>query len=113
MGNLTLPTPVALAAATLCVLGGFVAGAAAARGPADRSTAEVHSYQPATEALCLTGEAVADEPAAEDGVLCGTWRHPSSAPRPILGEEFRFAVMVHAPEGVDVAAVFLYGEPVR
>jgi hypothetical protein len=113
MGNVTLPTPVALAGGALCVLGGYLVGAATGPDTTTRSTAQVVSYDADTEELCLGGDAVGDLAAAEDGVLCGLWRRTAAADRPAEGDDFRFVTM-STEEGPDAAAVtYIYGDVVR
>ena len=56
MGNVNLPTPVALAGGAICVLGGYLLGAVLAPDTATRTTAEVASYDPTTSRLCLSGD---------------------------------------------------------
>jgi hypothetical protein len=113
MGNLTLPTPVALAGGALCALGGFVVGVVAGPDTTQRTTAEVASFDPGTEELCLRGEAVAELPATEDGELCGTWRHTSSAHRPREGDQFRFVTMRSAEGEGERPVTYIYGDVVR
>ena len=85
MSNVNMPTPVALAGAGLCLLGGYLVGTVAGPSGHAESTAQVQSYDPSTDRLCLTGGAVADDADAKDGVLCGTWRHDAGAQRPEEG----------------------------
>ena len=96
MGNVTLPTPVALAAGAICVLGGYLLGAIAGPDTPSRTTAEVESFEPSTNRLCLTGDSIEDqEGVSEDGLLCGTWRRPGgSSSIPAAGDRFRFVSVV-------------------
>ena len=120
MGNVNLPTPVALAAGAICVLGGYLLGGLAGPDTATRTTAVVDSYVAATSRLCLTGDGIeGQEGAVVDGVLCGTWRRTQgSADVPEEGDEFRFVSVsasgadASGPEGQDPATV-IYGDVVR
>lgn len=120
MGNVNLPTPVALAAGGICVLGGYLLGVVAGPDTATPATAVVDSYDASSSRLCLTGEGVeGQEGAAEGAVLCGTWRRTQgSGGTPEKGDEFRF-VSVSAddadaggPDGQSPATV-IYGDVVR
>ena len=44
MGNVNLPTPVALAGGAICVLGGYLLGVLAGPDTTSRTTADVVSY---------------------------------------------------------------------
>ena len=120
MGNVNLPTPVALAAGAICVLGGYLLGGLAGPDTATRTTAVGDSYDAATSRLCLTGDGIeGQEGAVVDGVLCGTWRRTQgSADVPEEGDEFRFVSVsasgadASGPEGQDPATV-IYGDVVR
>jgi len=112
MGNVTLPTAVAVAGGALCLLAGYVVGAAVSGGTTDRSTAEVESYDTSTNELCLTGGAVDDMETAEDGVLCGEWQHGTASVVPEPGDDFRFVTMTNKRAGGE-RAVFIYGDVAR
>jgi hypothetical protein len=121
MGNVTLPTPVALAGGALCILGGYLVGVVAGPSTPSRTTAVVESYDQRNGQLCLRGESVADQEGQpeEDGLLCGTWRRSvgdNTLPEP--GDEFRFVSVVvdrpppgEAPE--DGPFTVIYGDVVR
>lgn len=120
MGNVNLPTPVALAGGAICVLGGYLLGAVVGPDTATRTTAEVASYDPSTSRLCLRGDGIdGQEGTVVDGVLCGTWRRTQgSGDTPSKGDAFRF-VSVEAgssgasgPEG-ETSATVIYGDVVR
>jgi hypothetical protein len=113
MSNVNLPTPVALAGAGLCLLGGYLVGTVTGSGTQSESTAEVQSFDAGSDELCLSGDAVGDDPAAQDGVLCGTWRHDSDAVRPREGDEFAFVSMTSSRSSDDEKATFIFGEVVR
>lgn len=116
MGNVNLPTPVALAGGAFCVLGGYLLGVVAGPDTATRTTAEVASYDPGTRRLCLEGDGIdGQEGAVVDGKLCGTWRRTASdqvAPQP--GDLFRFVSLTvrdseqTTPEGQQPTTV-IYG----
>lgn len=92
MGNVTLPTPVALAGGAFCILGGYLLGVVAGPGTPSRTAAVVDSYDPTNGRLCLTGDTLTDqEGVGEGGRLCGTWRRSEGAARlPEPGDDFRF-----------------------
>ena len=91
MGNVTLPTPVFVAGGALCLVAGFLIGTVAGPDAPHRTTAHVVSFNAKTSELCLDGDSVKDEKAAdENGVLCGTWSHSADAIRPHQGDTFRF-----------------------
>ena len=113
MGNVNLPTPVALAGAGLCLLGGYLVGVVAGPDGQPETTAQVESYDATNEELCLSGDAVADTPDAEDGILCGTWRHDADAPTPREGDEFTFVAMTSNRSADGEKATFIFGEVVR
>ena len=96
MGNVNLPTPVAVAGAALCVLGGYLLGAVTATDGSTRTTATVESYDQGSSRLCLTGDQVTDQDGVENGVLCGTWRRTEGSPTPREGDLFRFVSMSFA-----------------
>lgn len=118
MGNVNLPTPVALAGGALCVLGGYLLGVVTGPDTPSRTTAVVDSYDEADGTLCLTGDSVADqEGAGKDGRLCGTWRRivgDESVPR--AGDEFRFVSVVveqrPADEESEGPTTMIYGDVV-
>lgn len=113
MGNVNMPTPVALAAGGLCLLGGYLVGVVAGPGTTARTTAEVTSYDRESGTLCLAGAAVADLPETSDGELCGSWRHDQGAAVPSEGDTFRFVTMTSRGSGSEETAVFIYGDVVR
>lgn len=112
MRNVTLPTPVAVAAAGLCLLGGYLVGVVAGPSGNQTTTAEVESYQRSGSRLCLRGDAVADLAGAdEDGVLCGTWRRTQGAATPRPGDEFRFVTLTSSGSSDGAERVtYIYGD---
>ena len=96
MGNVNLPTPVALAGGAICVLGGYLLGVVAGPDTPERTTGIVTSYDASNQELCLEGDTLEEqEGVADDGTLCGFWRRTegsSSTPEP--GDEFRFVSLV-------------------
>lgn len=119
MGNVNLPTPVALAGGALCALGGYLLGVVAGPDTAERTTAVVESFDASTNELCLSGDGVeGQEGVVDDGVLCGTWRRTSGATaEPKAGDTFRFVTLStgpgdEAPEGQRATTV-IYGDVVR
>ena len=120
MANVNLPTPVALAAGAICVLGGYLLGVVAGPDIATRTTAVVDSYERSTSRICLTGDGIeGQEGTVVDGVLCGTWRRTQgSADVPTRGDEFRFVSVsaggadASGPDGQGPATV-IYGDVLR
>ena len=114
MANVHMPAPVALAGAALCLLGGYVTGAAVAgTDSASLTTAEVESFDERSNELCLTGDAVAQLPGAAEGTLCGTWRSSQRVRVPQAGDEFRFVTLTRERDGGDETVTFIYGDVVR
>jgi hypothetical protein len=111
MPEISLPAPVAVAGAALCVLGGYLIGAVTGPDAADESTAEVARYDAGSKELCLTGEAVDEEERSEGGELCGTWRHRSGADEPRPGDRFRFVTMT-SDDGAEESVTYIYGDVV-
>ncbi len=118
MGNVNLPTPVALAGGAICILGGYLLGWVSGPDVPTRTTATVESYDTGSDQLCLSGDTVEDqEGAGDDGTLCGTWRRTAGSTLPQEGDEFRFVSMVvetstrDEPEGPPVTVI--YGDVVR
>ena len=67
MANVTLPTPVVLAGAGLCLLAGYLVGAVAgATDQVERRTADVVAYDATEQRVCLAGDAVTDLPGVDD-----------------------------------------------
>lgn len=111
MGNVNLPTPVVLAGAGLCLLGGYLLGVVAGPESPDRTVAEVKSFSGDGNRLCLEGEAVADLAGAKDDVLCGVWRRANGDVTPEVGDTFRFVSTFHAGRsGKDDDRVTIFGE---
>jgi hypothetical protein len=112
MRNVTLPTPLAVAAAGLCLLGGYLVGVVAGPGDHETATAEVESYERSGSRLCLRGDAVRDlEGTDEDGVLCGTWRRTQGAVTPRPGDEFTFVTLTSSAGGDGGGRVtYIYGD---
>lgn len=119
MGNVTLPTPVAVAGGAICILGGYLLGVVAGPDTPSRTTATVESYDQRDGRLCLAGESVeGHEGVGEDGQLCGTWRRTERSELPEQGDEFRFvSVVVDQPppgeEREDGPFTIIYGDVVR
>ena len=116
MANVTMPTPVALAGGALCLLGGYLVGVVAGPDTEDTDTATVVSYDAESDRLCLTGEAVAREPAAPEGAedeLCGQWRRIAGGPDPREGDQFRFATLSSDPGDAGDVTTLIYGDVVR
>lgn len=91
MGNVNLPTPVALAGGAICILGGYLLGALAGPDATSRTTATVESYDARSGRLCLSGDGVEEQDGrVEDGQLCGTWRRGAGNETPRKGDDFRF-----------------------
>lgn len=111
VGNVNLPTPVVIAGAVLCMLGGYLIGVVAGPDTPDRTTGIVESYDPDTRELCLTGDAVGDQDGAEDDTLCGVWQKASGSAAPVEGDSFRFVSKVTAGQsGSEDDVVQIFGE---
>ena len=118
MGNVSLPTPVALAAGTICVLGGYLLGVVAGPATPERTTAVVESYGDDTGRLCLSGDTITDqEGVSEEGSLCGRWRRAQgSTSTPAPGDSFRFVSMVvetSRESDEPTQTTIIYGDVVR
>lgn len=111
MADVSMPAPVAVAGAALCVLGGYLVGAVTGPEAADQSTAEVVGYDAGTGQLCLAGEAVEGEEDAEGAELCGTWRHRVDQQDPAPGDRFRFVTMT-SDDGGGESVTYIYGDVV-
>ena len=94
MGNVNLPTPVAVAGGALCLLGGYLLGWVSGPDAPVRATGVVQSYDAASGRLCLTGDGVEDQEGTDDGRLCGTWRRGEGSRLPQHGDTFRFVSLV-------------------
>ena len=110
MANVNLPTPVAVAGGCLCLLAGYVIGAVAGPRASDPTVASVDSYDPDSRQLCLTGDAVSDDPAAKDGRLCGEWRSTPGSARPVKGDRFRYVSLDRSEDGSGDTTTYLYGD---
>ena len=110
MANINLPAPVAVAGGCLCLLGGYLIGAVAGPQASDPTVATVESYDSGTRELCLSGDSVADDPAAEDGVLCGEWRRTSGSTRPVKGDTFRYVSLDRRDGSDGDTTIYLYGD---
>jgi hypothetical protein len=112
MGNLTVPTPIAVVGGGLCVLAGYLVGLATGSEPSTPLTAEVASFERSNDRLCLSGAAVEDHAESVDGELCGTWRRTAHVAAPRVGDSFRFVTMSgESRESGEETLLFIYGEP--
>lgn len=111
MGNVNLPTPVVLAGAGLCLLGGYLLGVVAGPDTPERTTGVVESYDAGTGILCLSGENVDEHEGFADGQLCGVWQRAGSSPRPEEGDPFRFVSRLREGRpGPEDDRVSIFGE---
>ena len=112
MANVTLPAPVLLAGGALCLIGGYLIGAVTGPDAPDRTTATVVSYQREGSRLCLSGDAVEDEPGVSDGELCGVWRrsNPAAGDDPTKGDSFRFVSLVNQDTKRADPTTVIYGD---
>ncbi|KQT94487.1 hypothetical protein ASG49_06345 [Marmoricola sp. Leaf446] len=117
MANVTLPTPVVLAGAGLCLLGGYLVGSVAgATDQVERRTAQVASYDADDQRICLTGATVEDLPGSDDeGRLCGSLRRTPSSAVPREGDTLRFVSVATAEQvdGEPRQSVVVIGDVVR
>jgi hypothetical protein len=111
VGNVNLPTPVVLAGAGLCLLGGYLVGVVAGPEGPDRTTGTVQSYDSSSNSLCLEGDGVEDLDGAKDGVLCGVWEGSEGARTPRKGDHFRFVSRLDRNRsGAEDDRVVIFGE---
>jgi hypothetical protein len=110
VANINLPVSVAVAGGCLCLLGGYLIGAVAGPQASDPTVATVESYDNRTRELCLSGDSVADDPAAKDGVLCGEWRRTSASSRPVKGDTFRYVSLDRTDGSDGDTTIYLYGD---
>lgn len=120
MGNVNLPTPVALTGGAICILSGYLLGVVAGPDTPERTTATVESYDSGSGELCLTGETIQDQDGVSDeGELCGRWARTQSTDRePQAGDEFRFVSMTfdrsdEAASDESTQVIVIYGDVVR
>jgi hypothetical protein len=117
MGNVNLPTPVALAGGAICLLGGYLVGVVAGPSTTSRTTATVESYDSGTGRLCLGGDGIeGQEGHVQDGRLCGTWRRANGASTPRTGDDFRFVSLAgpaHEGDAEHRPPTVIYGDVVR
>lgn len=116
VGNVTLPTPVFLAAGGLCLLAGYLAGSVASPDTPARTTASVQSFDAGTSRLCLSGDSVSGVDGADsDGRLCGTWRRTPGSQQPREGDSFRFVSVSTrgVSDGHQQHSVVIYGDVLR
>ena len=117
MGNVNLPTPVAVTGAVICVLAGYLLAIITGSDASASTTAEVASYDAASSRLCLRGDGVdSQEGSVVDGELCGTWRRAAgTSVQPQEGDSFRFVSLsagdAEGPRG-ERATTVIYGEVV-
>lgn len=113
VGNLTLPTPVAVAGAAFCILAGVLVGTALNHGAADNATAKVVSFDADRARLCLGGDALSGDARAA-GELCGTWRHTPNQTEPSPGDTFRYVTVRTSGRqaGQDRHETVIYGDVV-
>lgn len=97
MANVNLPAPLIAAGGALCVLAGYLIGVVTGPDTVEQTTGTVDSFNQTSNELCLSGDAVADQEGAEEGVLCGVWRRDSGSDTPREGDSFRF-VSVQTPD---------------
>ncbi len=113
MGNVNLPTPVALAGGAICVLGGYLLGVVAGPESTTRTTATVVSYDTGSSRLCLEGDGVSgQEGTVKNGMLCGTWRMTDGATTPRSGDRFRFVTLSPHSGGEHQSVTLIYGDVV-
>lgn len=113
MGHVNLPTPVALAGAGICALGGYLLGVLVGPETAAQATATVVSFDGGSSRLCLRGRGV--DPHVEtvhDGVLCGTWRRTDNVRTPQAGDAFRFVTLSPDSGSGHTPVTLIYGDVV-
>jgi hypothetical protein len=114
MGNVNLPTPVALAGGAICIVGGYLLGVLAGPDTPSRTTATVESFDRGTGRLCLSGDGVDQQDGVvEDGTLCGTWRQGTDDTAPRKGDSFRFvSISGRGGSPVRPPGTMIYGDVV-
>lgn len=114
MGNVTLPTPIFVAGGALCLLAGYFVGSIAGPDTPERTTGTVASFDQASNALCLTGETIAEQEGVdENGELCGTWRRTNRSAAPAEGDTFRFvSVRLDGETEDEPGDTLIYGDVV-
>jgi len=117
MGNVNLPTPIALTGGAICILGGYLLGVVAGPAAPVRTTGTVTTYDRSSLELCLEGDTLDEqEGVAEDGTLCGTWRRTEgNNTLPEQGDHFRFVSLVtDTPDDSEDAGpvTLIYGDVV-
>lgn len=104
---MNLPTPVVIAGAVLCLLGGYLLGVLLGPESPDRTVGTVTSYDPTSQELCLEGESVRELAGAEEDVLCGTWQRAPGSQQPGKGDRFRFVSGIEkGPDKQDLVVIF-------
>lgn len=113
-GVANLPTPVVIAGAALCAIGGYFVGYVAGPDTPSHTTATVVSFDGGSAKLCLEGKAVADLPGLDDsGHLCGRWQRSQGSARPEKGDRFRFVSMRTNSSTGTGKQTLIYGSVVR
>jgi hypothetical protein len=119
VGTTSLPTPVVIVGAALCVLAGYLLGVVLGPDSPERTEGTVASYDRDDNVLCLVGDEVAGVPGAVDDEVCGTWRRTPGSPAPAEGDAFEFVTLVTADEREDddggddgEGRVLIYGDVV-
>ncbi|GAB3087452.1 hypothetical protein [Nocardioides zeae] len=122
MSNVHLPRSVVAVGALVCVGGGYLLGVVVTAEPSELARAEVVSFAPGTNELCLRGSDLVDLPGAagddvrgegDDAELCGYWMRPENAGTPRPGDAFELTVRLtdDPPSGVRGSAnVLIYGD---
>jgi hypothetical protein len=113
MGNVNMPTPVALAGGAICVLGGYLLGVLAGPASGQQTTATVVSYDGGSHRLCLEGDGVSGQDGrVVNGVLCGNWRITDGATVPKPGDEFKFVSLSPNSGDGHTPVTWIYGDVV-
>lgn len=105
------------AGGALCLVAGYLIGAATGPDTDHRTTAVVASYDAERPELCLTGEGVKDHRLTDEvtGQLCGAWRRVPPSPVPKEGDSFRYVAVSSSGAKDDDRRieVVIYGAVVR
>jgi len=111
----TLPAPVFVAGAIMCLLAGYLLGMVTGPSQANPTVAKVASYDAQTKELCLEGKAAEGQEGAQGGELCGVWRRTVDSATPSKGDDFKFVSVATSGnfDGETHRQVVIYGDVVK
>jgi len=99
----------------MCLLAGYLLGMVTGPNEANPTLAQVASFDPNTQKLCLEGNAAEAQEGASGGQLCGVWRRTVGSATPARGDDFRFVSVATTGEfdGKKRSQVVIYGDVVK